>query len=1352
MSDTIGRISVPTLVDSGLTFPLAGDMSYGFSQDRPVVVHRFGELDAKAEQRFAVGIGPRKFAFRRQHLSLRDRNSLVSFWEGLQGPWKSFSYNVPNADQSFTPTKVTWEYAPLAIQYLATSCTVGFNFLEVPDPAAAPSYPINSTCVRFPSAVLQTALLSQVQQIIPLVHIRVREAAVPEIYLSDRRCTVGGQLYLPRVLGLGEPGLDVIISQDIRGTADNVQFTFGNADRVMTALANDTDLKYAAIDLCLYHVNSGILLQLWKGFIVNYTTDGSPQFSVHASDGLYQINQAYPVRAISRQCWKTFDGGVNCPYASKGSGGDPSSCDYYFDSANGCQAHGMAAYFGGHPAAPQGVVIKDNSTGTWGIGRSTVTATSIISDTIWGNTLQEIWCNDDGDPGKAFWVNCMIAAGRDESDFYDALGIVGAGPIGSYTGMLVYTNDDGYRYIIAPMLDGQPPQGFKVDGGLNVVTNQPTMGLREIAGNDPGNPATDSFSLGQGTPQVWGPQMAAGSAFVEIRRTDQSGIQPTTTDQHQMQVPVSRGLAGYTWDENGNRTLTSGLTNPFWIAVNSFLRSIGLFGADSATQLAQFVLPSLYVGDGSGAAEIADDPVTPVVGTGMEKQWRFQGVLAQQKPFRDWLTEILACGLGYFTFEFGKLKLGCRINASATDAFTIGNMLFQSLRLEPIEAAFEHMVIDFADQAYQYQANTAEYRDKDHAAYYGRAGAPLTARQHSVGCGTLSQALRLATVRTREEIGGINATEWRKARNASFQTTILALSTAVGQVVSITHPDVPGGAANFRIQSWRLKKDWSIEIAAKTVTPSMYDLTVGPKPQDVLPAPLPGMFYAIPASPAWAPYQVQAPADDALFPGDWTFDSNQVYSKLADGTTLASLIITGKLPVNEFSPGVGAPSIGTISESPTGGSIPGGVTLRVSLCAIDANGLPSVPAAIAIVQTPVGTDTNQVTLSNITWPAVTGLATYAVFVSTEDALICEQQTGSLTPDSSGTVYTPGSIAINGPPVRSTWALPSPYVSKIRVKAKHIVHSGVIGTQVASVSGDTIVCPELIDAIATFSPVGRTLSVIGRPESTTPFASFSITDFDPATGTLTVSPAPSVVQPLDVVVIRNLAEAPNTANPTQITDSGYQNVTNGYGGMIPGKEVGNILRVIAGTGRGQLRKITANTATQLSWDLPLSLDQTSVWIVEAPAWDYSADSTAISNADPLRAVTLNIPTANFIEQPLLIAGYTVDENGIESPDGDGPIREDWIFGDPPLVTQVSVDTALTPQAQTCEADATDGPFTITLAPFSEWLGFDITIVKVDGSTNAITWQTSSPTDVVAGLGTSGQLTMQGQWITITATQA
>src|ERR1022692_3261840 len=993
MPDTIGRIQVPALVDSGLTFPLVSDFGYGFTQDRPVVVHQFGSADAKIEQRFAVGIGPRKFQFRRASLNLQDRNRLVAFWEqlptgssgfqGVQGPWASFTYNVPNADQTFTATTVTFEYAPLSLQYLQHACQVGLTFVEVPDPAQAPSYTVNSTCLRFPSSTLKTALLSQVQQIIPLVHIKVRESAVADIFLSDRRCTIGSQLYLPRVLGLGEPGSEVIVSQDIKGTADNVQFTFGNADRVMTQLANDTDLKYATIELSLFHVNSGILLQLWSGFIITFAIDGSPQFVVQASDGLYQVQQQYPTRAISRSCWKTFNDGVACPYSTQGSGGDPNECDYCFDSANGCRAHGMDNFFGGQPAEPQGVTIKDNSTGTWGLGRNTVTATSIISDSIWGNALQEIWCNDDGDPGKAFMVSCMIAAGRDESDFYDALGIVGAGPIGAFTGMLVYQNTDGYRYIIAPMLDGQPPHGFKVDGQLNITSNT-SLGLREVAGNDP---QADSFSLGQGSPQYWGPQKADGTTFVEIRRTKPSGVAPSTTDQHQIQVPISRGLTGWTWDQDGNRTSVGGLTYPFWIAVSCFLRSLGLQNASSSVQLNAFVLPSLLVGDGSGTAEIADTAVTPIVGSGSELQFRFQGVIAQQKPFRDWLTEIVACSLGYFTFEFGKLKLGCRMNASAVEAFTIGNILLQSLRLQPIEASFEHLVVDFADQAYQYQANTAEYQDKSHAAYYGRTGAPLTARQHLVGCGTLSQALRLAAVRTREEIGGINPTEWRNARNGSWKTTVLALNTEIGQVVSMTHPDVAGYrggcslagtdatcisgdqfdasmtnkeamfggtqalvesvtdathmvlasapgdgssvafqviTADFRIQSWRLNKDWSIDITAKTVTPSMYDLTVGPKPLDVVPALLPALWYPIPFGPVWAPYQIEAASWDALFPSEWTFDSNQSYTTLADGSALASLTVAGRLPVNQFIPGCGAPVIGGIVQSTTGGAIPGG--------------------------------------------------------------------------------------------------------------------------------------------------------------------------------------------------------------------------------------------------------------------------------------------------------------------------------------------------------------------------------------------------------------------------------------------
>ncbi len=1278
--DQIGRVAVPAIINSGQTFPLTSQFPFGFSVERTVISHRFGTLDAKQEQRFYCGLGPRKFQFRRSNLNWNESRALKAFWESMEGPWKAFTYNAPNPDGTATATLVTFEQAPISFDYLRNACQVGLNFVEVIDPAQAPTYTINSTCLRFPSIALSAALLSEVQQIIPLVHIRVREAAAVDIYISDRRVTVGGQLYLPRLIGIGEPGSDVIISQDIKGSSDNVRFTFGNADRVMTQLANDTDLKYAEIDLCLFHVNSGILLQLWKGVIQNYVSDGTANFPVTCSDGFFQLFNQYPERQVSRQCWKGFNDSINCPYAAHGSGGDPNSCDYYLESANGCQAHGMAKYFGGHSCDPQGVVIKDDSTGFLGFGRNTVTATSIISDTVWGLALPEIWCNSGGNPLFAFMATALMVDYRDESGYSDSLGILGTGPLGGFTPSMVVQNADGYRYLVAPMVDGYPWQGLKIDGNLNVTKYQPGMGLRYIPGNDPANPGTDFFSLGQGTPQVWEPNVyAAGTAACEIRIVKSTTIQPSTPDQHQMKVPIDYGLWGWTWDAAGNRSAVKGLVNPFWIAVNMLLRALGLYGDPStnsnpaggsgpasADQLGTFVLPSLVVGDGSGAAEIAADQVPAILGSGNETQFQFQGVISSQKPFRDWLAQVLDCCLGFYTWEFGKLKLGCRINASAVDAYTTANMLFQSLRLTPIQAAFEHMVLSFADASYAYQANTAEYCDKTHAAYYGRAGSPLTTQRHSVGISTLSQALRIAATLVREEIGGVNPTEWRNARVAAWGTTLLGLGNEVGQVVSITHPDVPGGTAKFRIQRWSLMKDWSVRIEAQTVTDSMYDLDVGPKPMDVTPAPLPGLYYPIPLGPAWAPYQVQAPANDALFPGEWNFDSNQEYTVMADGSALASLLVTGKLPVNEFSAtGAGAPGIGSISQSTTGGSLPANNTLRVALCAVDSNGLPSAPSNIAIIGTS-GSGTDSFTLENIVWPAVAGLASYVLFVATQDDLICAQTAGALTAGPNNT-YTPGSITFGGPLTRSTWALPSPYVSKIRVKAKRAIHSGIVGVNVDNITATTIVCSELVNPSTTFSPVGRIVSVIGRPENSTPFVSFTITAYDKTTGTLTVTPSPLTtghpelsVQQNDTIVIRFKADAANTSTPTQITDSGCQNMIYANG-MTPGAEVGNILRVIAGKGRGELRKITGNTATQLSWDLPLVLDQTSVWIVVAAAWDYSADSAAIDNADPSHPVTLNIPTANFLDQALVIAGFTVDVNGNESPDGDVAIREDWIYG-------------------------------------------------------------------------------------------
>ena len=121
-------------------------------------------------------------------------------------------------------------------------------------------------------------------------------------------------------------------------------------------------------------------------------------------------------------------------------------------------------------------------------------------------------------------------------------------------------------------------------------------------------------------------------------------------------------------------------------------------------------------------------------------------------------------------------------------------------------------------------------------------GAGPTYLKSSVNlCGTSSksQAARIVSTRLREELGGTSAAEWKAARQIGFKTTVLALNTEPGMVCSMTHADMPGGAGEFRVASWRLNKDFSIDVQGRTTTDSMYDLVAGPKPADVVPSPVP---------------------------------------------------------------------------------------------------------------------------------------------------------------------------------------------------------------------------------------------------------------------------------------------------------------------------------------------------------------------------------------------------------------------------------------------------------------------------------------------------------------------------------
>jgi hypothetical protein len=215
LSDTIGRINVPGPVSSGLTFPLSPDLGYGFlQQGGEVIEHRFGSGATLQVQSFFTGFGARQFDLRIHQLSYAERTTLINFYQDTQGSFQTFIYNAPAPGTSATTSyTVMFKTAPLILDHSANMSSAKLTFVEIISTASAPSYSISATDTRFPGTALTAALLQETQQLIPLIHIQVRDPAVPQIYLSDRRCLIGGQLYLPRVLDIGEAGSSVIMSQ-----------------------------------------------------------------------------------------------------------------------------------------------------------------------------------------------------------------------------------------------------------------------------------------------------------------------------------------------------------------------------------------------------------------------------------------------------------------------------------------------------------------------------------------------------------------------------------------------------------------------------------------------------------------------------------------------------------------------------------------------------------------------------------------------------------------------------------------------------------------------------------------------------------------------------------------------------------------------------------------------------------------------------------------------------------------------------------------------------------------------------------------------------------------------------------
>jgi hypothetical protein len=830
----IGTIVIPES-DSSLVFPRPLEYPFVSIQAPVIAAHLFNTGDRKISQRFLIGANTRQFTVNFGQLSKTRYQALVEFFTSLQGPYSTFLLDDPNGSGQIR-VRLADETFSLQMAMSCVASGASLTLVEVPD--TVPSYTISTTSNRFPGSGLNSALLDQAQEIIPLVKIIPQNSACPAIYLSDRKVTVGGFTYEPRLLDWSG------IGQSSDGASDQAGFSFGNADRVFTELTKAYNIVKARIEFSLFHVGTTTKLDLWAGEISDWNFDSGNEFKVQASEGIWELRQSYPVRKVSRTCGKTpagEQGGIitDCPFTG--------TCDRTFA---GCGAKNS---FGGILINPEtvyqhtgaGALSQVASCGVFGVagmigaavwgGPGKYTAKSITDDNMYGKPLPEVYMdymqsqkvNADG---SLSWdlaelpVDAIVCSVRDENEFVGALGIVSEGKI--------------TEWGVGHTLNGARNHG--------VGTSRPNDGLRLGYGFDPlPTPIGDQFFNLSDTSLTYTDGRAAGTAFIELRTIDEEGRQLNPITSFNMKAYVRLGIEGWYWDAPGARGALKGVMwNPIWIAVNMMLRSKGLQNASAAVQEQYFDVQKAC-DDAAFCAEVINKVVAGG-NTTTRRRYEFRGVVSEDKALKVWISQVLNTCLGGYTFSFGKLRTFLRANSGAVSAFTQGNILADSLQVSPLAPAFNQITTQFGNGELEFVNDSTTIAAHEHARMVGSVISPSYTKSdiNLTGVSSRDESAVWSATRLKEELGGATQEEWVAARKLTFKTTILALETEPGMVCSLTHPDVPvneptNGTHEFRISSWKLNKDYSIDIEGKSCTDSMYDMLQGPNPADIEVSPLP---------------------------------------------------------------------------------------------------------------------------------------------------------------------------------------------------------------------------------------------------------------------------------------------------------------------------------------------------------------------------------------------------------------------------------------------------------------------------------------------------------------------------------
>jgi hypothetical protein len=433
----------------------------------------------------------------------------------------------------------------------------------------------------------------------------------------------------------------------------------------------------------------------------------------------------------------------------------------------------------------------------------------------------------------------------------------------------------------------------------------------------------------------------------------------------------------------------------------------------------------------------------------------------------------------------------------------------------------------------------------------------------------------------------------------------------------------------------------------------------------------------------WRPNQENFGGSIAELAGYFGFQS-----LLNTANSPTTVDIYGAVPVNALPSGFAPQCPLEAAVSATGGTIPTGNYLIA--IAGNVNGPVSTYFIKAVM--PAGITTGSITVSGVIWQAAA--PAIGVFVGTSSltmhGILSGHWAGSVN-DGNGnpTVFIISGIDEDG------IGMPDPVFNSFLVQAKDIIHGGVWGAAPTSVG---------------ISFPYTTATFAGASWTTNQWAGYTLSSYGIGSGA-------SGAGPFDWIVVSNTADTlffssgparqnvgiaavmrANAASITAIT-IGDPNFINFYApaGLTVNAEIGNQIRIIAGTGAGQPPiPIASNTATVLTLKGPWAItpDATSKYIIEAQSWRYSISGSTILNdgsGPSISPLIASIPVSNFLFGSLLIEVITVDANGNWSPERYAPIQEIYVPPQPPASTYAPYSVPITSVAgiATATPDASQG---------------------------------------------------------------